>query len=143
MTPFKRFKPNPIVENSESEQVQPTNGRQKLPDLPVELLLEVISYFPVVPVPALLAPCMSILAPEALDRADAVQSLSQTCHRLRNIFLPVLWESLDTWAVRYPSSWYLSVARKLEKQSNMLVKNKDLAAYVRRVLCLVMSFHLN
>ncbi|KAJ7153076.1 hypothetical protein C8R43DRAFT_1002838 [Mycena crocata] len=60
-----------------------------LPDLPTELLMEMVKYYPEL----LLEIDANIhgVASEQLSGNDALRALSQTCSRLRDVFLPVLW----------------------------------------------------
>ncbi|KAJ7155215.1 hypothetical protein C8R46DRAFT_437725 [Mycena filopes] len=63
-------------------------------DLPTELLVEIVSHYP---------NTFTFLSPFVLqeyttqrqDRQRVLQSLSQVCSRLRNLFLPILWKQLD------------------------------------------------
>ncbi|KAJ7898672.1 hypothetical protein B0H14DRAFT_3124391 [Mycena olivaceomarginata] len=60
-----------------------------LPDLPTELLMEIVKCYP-----ELLSEvdaCLHGVHIDQFDGNDVLRTLSQTCRALRNIFFPVLW----------------------------------------------------
>ncbi|KAJ6473788.1 hypothetical protein C8R45DRAFT_1103468 [Mycena sanguinolenta] len=63
--------------------------------LPVEILHEITSHFRGVPVPL---SKFRILPGIYLERFDALRSLSETCQRLRAVFLAPAWERLEVCA---------------------------------------------
>ncbi|KAF9043856.1 hypothetical protein BDZ89DRAFT_1128176 [Hymenopellis radicata] len=75
-------------------KISPGNPKG-LPTLPVELHLEILSYFPSVPIPC---PRSGILPAEYRDRFDAIFALSQTCSALYHVYHPLLWKSLEKMA---------------------------------------------
>ncbi|KAJ6597575.1 hypothetical protein DFH09DRAFT_82676 [Mycena vulgaris] len=68
-----------------------------LPALPVETLHEIISHFAGAPLP-----CPShiarVLSRMHLERPKALRVLSETCRRLRSVFLTPAWERLEACA---------------------------------------------
>jgi hypothetical protein len=64
-----------------------------LPALPPEILLEIISYFPTIPVPLL--ENRNIFEHKYQAREKALSALSQTCVILRRVFLPLRWQRLE------------------------------------------------
>ncbi|KAF7343927.1 hypothetical protein MVEN_01681400 [Mycena venus] len=66
-----------------------------LPSLPVEILHEITSHLRGVPVHL---PQMRILPGTYLERFNTLRSLSETCQRLRAVFLVLAWERLEVCA---------------------------------------------
>jgi hypothetical protein len=96
--------------------------------LALELYLEILSYYPAVPKRAW--PYDHHLPATYSDRPAVLCALSQTCHALRRIFLPLLWERLDACAP--PSGlWYKHIAATLEARGVGLQARPDLAVHVR------------
>ncbi|KAJ6485319.1 hypothetical protein C8R47DRAFT_1129782 [Mycena vitilis] len=62
-----------------------------LPDLPTELLMEIVKYYPELnlDVDACIHPGRPV--GEQFQGNDSLRALSQTCRALRDIFVPVLW----------------------------------------------------
>ncbi|KAF7343968.1 hypothetical protein MVEN_01686000 [Mycena venus] len=60
-----------------------------LPDLPTELLMEIVKYYPELYLD--IDAIIHGMASEQFAGDDALRALSQTCRTLRGIFLPVLW----------------------------------------------------
>ncbi|KAF7343952.1 hypothetical protein MVEN_01684000 [Mycena venus] len=60
-----------------------------LPDLPTELLLEMVNYYPELYLD--IDDSLHGVASEQFVGDDTLRALSQTCRTLRGIFLPVLW----------------------------------------------------
>ena len=101
-----------------------TSGPKRctLADLPAELHLEIISYFPSIPfgLPGL---------NETDVRLNTLRALSQTCRILRKILEPLLWETLSV-----PRSWGSALrAKMLLKRCRGLAARDDLTKYVRFV----------
>ena len=69
-----------------------------LPALPVELLFEILSQLPTVPVPMVRDYRMSIYPACYLEKPQTLRALSQTCRSLRSIFLPHVWQSIEVCA---------------------------------------------
>ncbi len=76
------------------------NRKCKFVELPLELLLEIISHFQAVSIPAKLGSEMPVLPPSVFERPDVLRALSQTCRHWRSIFFPMLWERMEVCAVR-------------------------------------------
>jgi hypothetical protein len=107
--PTKRFKAEaqedsqPVTTTNEATQVVPIsriNGNCGLVELPANLLLEIMSYFPAVPVPTTRTSYLPILRPSVFERWDVLRALSQTCQLWRSVFFPMLWERMEACAVR-------------------------------------------
>ena len=113
--------------------------------LPVESLLEILSYFPVISLPRVNGAYDPSVKSTCYTRTDALCALSQTCRALRRTFLQQRWERLDVYArecrrqhaadeqVSKGLVWYKQVAMDLKAKSRGLARNKQLAAYVRYV----------
>ncbi len=77
-----------------------------------------------------------------MQRFHALLVLSQTCHSLRNGFLPLVWERLEACASRKPLlsplyhhkhilSWEKEVATELVRQLEVVTgRDSTLAVYV-------------
>ena len=106
-------------------------------ELPAELLMEILSYFPRQPeVPRYGVYFHSTLPASSLKRTNLLRALSQTCQQWRLIFLPLLWECVEVCTARCQkteAAWYLWLARTLERKSKNLAQNPQYAAYVRCV----------
>lgn len=131
-TPAKKKDAGTVVEVSNS--IIPVNA-DIAPHLPVELWLEIVSYYPIVKAPNYVSHHGSSrgLSEDYLDRPKALRALSQTNRALRNLFLPVLWERLEVCAGKY-EAWYKVFGELLEQKSIGLAANTELAAYVRYVI---------
>ncbi|KAK7055545.1 hypothetical protein R3P38DRAFT_2847741 [Favolaschia claudopus] len=83
-----------------------------LPDLPTELLMEIVKQYPALylEIDALICG----MAAQQFTRNDIIRALSQTCRTLRNIFLPILWERV------YAVFTERTRQRKTKKRSKML-----------------------
>jgi hypothetical protein len=132
----KRAKVESVVGATPSSRnvVSLPNRTSSVLELPVELLMEILSYFPGAPVEA---PRYGIyfdstLASSSLERTDLLRVLSQTCQQWRLIFLPLLWECVEVCTTRSQKpAWYLWLARSLERKSKGLAQNPQHAAHVR------------
>ncbi|KAF8639395.1 hypothetical protein AX17_001520 [Amanita inopinata Kibby_2008] len=113
---------------------------QGLPALPVELLLEIVSYARAAPIPCLLHRPLPV---HCLERNATLRILSQICCSLRNTLLPVLWERIEacttttvgitTPGLREPR-WWKDLATDLVAQlETVTVREPSLASYVRIV----------
>ncbi|KAF9043872.1 hypothetical protein BDZ89DRAFT_1155908 [Hymenopellis radicata] len=100
-----------IPERAVKKRRKITPGNTKgLPTLPLELHLEILSYFPSVPIPC---PSSGILPAEYRDRFDAIFALSQTCSALYHVYHPLLWKSLEVCAIRCRPSKTRLLAKKM------------------------------
>ncbi|RDB21235.1 Phosphoribosylglycinamide formyltransferase [Hypsizygus marmoreus] len=72
------------------------------PGLPTELLIEITSYFPTIPIPA---PDIDhdIYSSAGLERREVLAILSQMCQSLRSVFLPCLWERIEACSLHNDS----------------------------------------
>ncbi len=113
------------------------SGRANIAGLaavPSELLVNIISHFSCIPVPDK-GPYHRCLPPQLLERFETLQSLSQTCRRLRSVVLPIMWEKIEV-EVRslpgkdqgYPKRLATELVRQLEV---VTVRDPTLAHYVR------------
>jgi hypothetical protein len=128
MPPRKRVKRRAVeLPVSVEEQVGVSPGRpvnsssnkRGFPALPVELLLEIVSYFRLVHYPGSF---------NRTNRSWTLRVLSQTCRSLRCIFLPILWERLYLKALA-PDMY--DAGKSLERKSEALAHNIELAGYVK------------
>jgi hypothetical protein len=76
--------------------------------------------------------------PPNSERRTALRALSQTSRAMRQLFLPLAWEYLDTCSAKYDHLGYdnwidqcRSISENLESKSKGLISNPNLAAYVR------------
>ncbi|KAG5652110.1 hypothetical protein H0H81_006284 [Sphagnurus paluster] len=124
-------------------------------DLPVELWLEILSYFPSVRIPTKRIGHAPLLPASTLARQLSLRALSQTCRAFRTQFLPELWDRFEVCATlnqieeplrhRPPGSrpdderfdlagaWYKDISRALETKSNGLRESPELAKLVHKV----------
>ncbi|KAK0186858.1 hypothetical protein F5146DRAFT_962288 [Armillaria mellea] len=116
-----------------------------LPALPNELLLEILSYWPSIPVPA---KDRRVFSERYMQRFHALLALSQTCRSLRSVFLPLVWQRLEACASRKPGlgpstpfyhrkralPWEKEVATELVRQFEVVtVRDPTLAVYVNTI----------
>ncbi|EDR09179.1 uncharacterized protein LACBIDRAFT_296541 [Laccaria bicolor S238N-H82] len=134
----KRAKLESVVGTTPSTRdvVSLPNRTSNAVELPVELFLEILSYFPHAPVglPRYGIDIRSAPPVFCFERTDLLRALSQTCRRWRLILLPLLWECLEVYPVRSREPvWNLWLARSLERKSKGLVRSPQHAAYVQCV----------
>jgi len=114
-------------------------------ELPLELIMEIISHFDCLPI------ITSKLNYERfgadprfssryLERIDALRALSQTCRSFRNLFFSLLWERLEPCLIQFDSGkWSESNADLLMQMSTFVCENPEIASHVRcvqiRTLC--------
>ncbi|KAJ6597583.1 hypothetical protein DFH09DRAFT_82769 [Mycena vulgaris] len=117
-----------------------------LPSLPAEILHEIISHSPGVPVPCTVY-MGSVLSGSHLARAEVLHALSETCRRLRNVLVASAWERVEACASRClaeGSSRLFSLfelsrspiakelARELVRQTEVItIRHPSLAEHVR------------
>ena len=132
--PSKRAKASEqTAQSSSSAQVTSLN-KGGITGLPSELLLEIVSYFPVISIDDIrLNP--TTLAPAYRERFASLRALSQMCKDLREVCLPLAWERLEacTTATGENNMFYKEVGNTLERKCNGLAKSKHLLSYVRYV----------
>ncbi|KAJ7149119.1 hypothetical protein C8R46DRAFT_916479 [Mycena filopes] len=102
-----------------------------LPVLPVELLHEIVSYFPCAPVP-----CLSwhVLSKDHLARSNAIRALSETCQQLRRVFLAHAWAHVEICASAKISPLYKFKARTWPMHRRRSLWSEDLAMDLAREL---------
>jgi hypothetical protein len=148
----------PLADKQATEDVVPSLLlRPQVLELPAELWLEIISYFPTVPIPTLRITHNPVLPPSTLDRCDVLRALSQTCRALRKMFFQQAWERLEVCAIRaeksngqnhsrdysveglnygrdqIPGSWYLGVSRTVQTKCEGLSRHPEYASLIRQV----------
>ncbi|KAK0458272.1 uncharacterized protein EV420DRAFT_388953 [Desarmillaria tabescens] len=139
-----------------SQQRQAANAaRTSLPSLPVELLLEIFSYWPSIPISW---PDSPPLFPNIyLERSYTIRSLTQTCTSLRARLLPLAWQNLEACASRnlqkesrsrrgqylYLTERYgREVATELVRQAEIVtIRNPSLVTYVQTVSVTLTKVH--
>ncbi|KAJ7172942.1 hypothetical protein C8R43DRAFT_977953 [Mycena crocata] len=119
-----------------------------LPALPTETLCEIVSHLQGVPFP-----CPNylddILPREFLERSQTLLCLSETCRRLREIFLPLAWKHVEVCAhssitKNHSNPWRdAELSRKMAMElvwhtEIVTVRNPSLAQHVR-VVSVVLS----
>lgn len=143
-----------LVEESQTQPAATERSSDDAPSLfsrlPLELLLSLPEYFPVVP-----WPIQRIDRPIGLPKVptdyftnhDLLCSLSQTCQQLRAIFLPLLWRRLDAPYIgisKKQHSCNVGVQNVLLRRSTGILKNPQLGVYVRlAVNCFICSVKLS
>ncbi|KAJ7783971.1 hypothetical protein DFH07DRAFT_210390 [Mycena maculata] len=113
-----------------------------LPDLPTELLMETVKYYP-----ALLSSvdaCVEGVAGHQYCGNDTIRALSQTSRTLRDIFLPVLWERVNvTFTLRNrPKRKIRTRAKMLERRMRGIQKTPQVATYIRSLSITLEECHL-
>ncbi|KAJ7099180.1 hypothetical protein C8R44DRAFT_988666 [Mycena epipterygia] len=102
-----------------------------LPSLPVEILHEIVSHLCAVPVPC---SYYHVLSRTYLERAQALRALSETCQRLRTVFLAYAWERLEVCASPKVSDVYVYKGRQRPPKYRWQIWSKDLALEFAREL---------
>ncbi|KAJ7592754.1 hypothetical protein C8J56DRAFT_856192 [Mycena floridula] len=134
--------PKALLKSTESELPwQPS----RLELIPFELHREISSHWPEVPWPIDLIydnPGLQYKARvprERVERSQALWGLSQTCRKLREIYLPVLWRIVEACPLtsareRLRRAKFTSV---LLRRTRCLLQSPDIAPHVR---CMIVSF---
>jgi len=125
----------------ESTSAFSNNKGSKALELPLELLMEIISHFKCLPVPITSRSYVTPrgisyrLPSQYLERTDALRLLSQTCKLWRNIFFPLLWERLEACLSHSSSgaTWDKICGDALIRKSSLVCKNPEIASHVRYV----------
>ncbi|KDR68728.1 hypothetical protein GALMADRAFT_146075 [Galerina marginata CBS 339.88] len=81
----------PIIELGQATPRVNTSGLATFPD---ELLLEVMSYYPPIPLPTV-EPQPPIDADAQIERRETLAALSHTCSNLRRFFRPYIWQRIE------------------------------------------------
>lgn len=128
-----------VVAHQQAIRAGPVNTTG-LPALPTELLLEIVSHFPVIPIPLFRTKPYSA---EYLARTQALRALSQMCMSLRRVFLPLVWQRIEVCAspmiignrYRRPIQrppWVKELATELVQQLEIVtIRDPSLASYVK------------
>ena len=103
---------------SPGRPVDSSSNKRGIPALPVELFLEIVSYFRLDDSGRFGLP----------NRSRTLRVLSQTCRSLRCIFLPIFWERIFIKVL--PPQMY-NAGKSLEQKSEALAHNIELAGYVK------------
>ncbi|KAF8159183.1 hypothetical protein B0H34DRAFT_654539 [Crassisporium funariophilum] len=129
---------------SNNERCAIPSGPSKAFELPLELLMEIISYFNSLPTHSSNGAAFTwgaysasgkMMAATSLERTHVLRSLSQTCKLWRNIFFPMLWERLEACATHSLSgAWYQVLGQSLIRKSTLVSENPELASHVRIIL---------
>jgi len=86
------------------------------PALPTELLLEIVSHFPAIPLPMGRRDRASVYPASFLEKPRILRALSQMCRSLRSIFLPYVWQKIEVCAnPRIPENISATSARRFHR----------------------------
>lgn len=137
MTPRQSKKPRlafpaPLADSSIPRGVE----KCKAVALPAEILLEIISYYPNLPMdnpPERFPMNRRYLDASAFERSDTIRALSQTCLTWRAFFWHMLWERVEAGALkgRTGAQWYHKLTDTLIRKCNGIASNPDIANKVR------------
>ncbi|KAJ7041484.1 hypothetical protein C8F04DRAFT_1391038 [Mycena alexandri] len=102
-----------------------------LPDLPTELLLEMVKHYPELYLD--FDARIHGVASEQFDGNDALRALSQTCRTLRRIFVPVLWAGVHACFTQRnnPEKNRERHAQMLERRMIGIQKTRHAMCYIR------------
>jgi len=115
------------------------NTSSTLLELPLELIMEILSHFDCLPtITGKLDLGLFGVDPKVsrrdLERTDALRALSQTCRSWRNLFSPLLWERLEPCLIHSDSGkWSESYGESLIRKSTLVCENPEIASHVRCV----------
>ena len=143
--PPKKSNKRPKLSEADSKEghvVSPASMKgasqtSKALELPLELLMEIISYYKAIPIPCAPTDPSSptfyhFVKSEYLERTDALRALSQTCRLWRNVFFPLLWQRLEACATHSASgAWYQVLGESLIRKSFLVNENQEVASNVR------------
>jgi hypothetical protein len=119
-----------------------TGVQPSLASLPIELLFEILSYFPSIPWSEILtAHLRKYPAPvvPAVYRQlfDVLRTLSQTCKGLRSILLPLAFKRIEACTIQDDSEtagkFFRQLGKRLERKSKGLVQCEHLLPCVQYV----------
>jgi hypothetical protein len=102
-----------------------------LPDLPTELLMEIIKYYPELYLD--IDAAIRGVSSEQFDGNDVLRALSQTSHVLRGIFLPLLWARVHACftARNRPKRKIRTRAKMLERRMIGIRKTPYVVPHIR------------
>ena len=112
-----------------------------LDTLPTELLMIIIGHYPRLPIS--IGGCLPKQAQEYLVRHRTIYALSQTSSRLRSVFLPLVWQSVEVFCPMAcgedgqveGARWKKEMATELVRQLEIVtIRDPTLAEYVQCVL---------
>ncbi|KIM44352.1 hypothetical protein M413DRAFT_443348 [Hebeloma cylindrosporum] len=135
----KRVKRSPVEITVKAAETLPfPNKGSKVLELPVELLMEILSYFGRLPIPLTADKNLSSLGVDTerssryLERTDVLRALSQTCKVWRHLFFPLLWERLEPCLTHSSGcAWYKLFGESLIRKSSFVCENPAIASHVR------------
>ncbi|GLB42809.1 hypothetical protein LshimejAT787_1202580 [Lyophyllum shimeji] len=138
-----------------SSQVGPFTAQSgPIFELPLELWLEILSYFPCVRIPTRRISDSPLVPSCTLARQEALRALSQTCRAFRSQFLQELWDRFEVCATlgqverhggpardvtdeekdfELSGAWYKDISEALERKSNGLQQSPEHAKLVHKV----------
>jgi len=111
----------------------------KLLELPLELIMEILSHFDHLPIITGKLDCSPFgvdptISRRYLGRTDVLRALSQTCKLWRNLFFPLLWERLEPCLTHSKAAaWYKVYGESLIRKSSLVCENQEIALHVRYV----------
>ncbi|KAG5652933.1 hypothetical protein H0H81_003009 [Sphagnurus paluster] len=106
--------------------LQPHHNHNICTTLPVELWLEILSYYPA-------EEFYKGIYWVCLERTGVLRALSQTNQHLRRIFLPKLWERFEISSAE-TGAWYKTAGEALLRKSEGILQSPHLASYTSTVL---------
>jgi len=115
------------------------NIRSTLLELPLELIMEILSHFDCLPTITSkhhygLFGIDPTVTRRYLERTNRLRGLSQTCRSWRNLFFPLLWERLESCLTNSTSNeWFKVYGDSLIRKSALVCENTEIASYVRCV----------
>ncbi|KAF7343945.1 hypothetical protein MVEN_01683300 [Mycena venus] len=114
-----------------------------LPDLPTELLMEMVKYYPELYLD--IDASLQGVASEQFDGNDTLRALSQTCRTLRGIFLPVLWARVHACftARNRPKKRVKRRAKMLERRMISIQKTSYVMPYIRSLSVTLAECNMN
>jgi hypothetical protein len=105
--------------------------------MPPEILYNIVSQFGCIPIPFQGPTLPKSIPQEFLERSQSLQSLTQTCQRLRIILLSLKWQKIEVGVMEQPSRrWDKTYSRRLafeliEQLEIVTIRNPSLANHVR------------
>ena len=115
------------------------NTRSTFLELPLELIMEILSHFDYLPtitgkVDYGLFGIDPAVTRRYLERTDALRALSQTSRSWRDLLFPLLWERLEPCLTNSTSKeWFKVYGDSLIRKSALICENPEVASHVRCV----------
>jgi len=116
-----------------------SNTGSPLLELPLELIMEILSHFDCLPIVTSklnydFFGTHPRVSDQYLERTNVLRALSQTCRSWRKLFSPLLWERLEPCLIPSDSGkWSESNADLLMRMSTFVRENPEIASHVRCV----------